>query len=438
MTIDIKEKKIRKRLGFLDLLLLAIGSTIGAGVFILLPLGINMAGLGIILSLLLSAVITIIVAFNYAELAASLPFEGGGYSWITAAFGKESSSFIVGWLVWLGNMGYAAFSSLGFSIYASMLFNITNPVPLALTALFVFMILNVITMKTSIGIEKLFTVGILIVFFILWAYLGTSFNLNNFRYPLHQIKLIPIFTTASLLYVLFIGFEAVSTVSGEAKRSIDLPKSFVYSVFIVTIVYIITSIMVIGVISPSDVHGQETILNISGPLSPFVVIAAIFATLTSMNAGLIAASRNAYALSRDEMMPRFIGRISRDFSTPFMAVIVSGLISALFIMTNAVEYVASIADFGYLITISMVCSSVMFLRVTEPELKRPYRVPIYPYISIIGIILPLVLLLFLEEKAIETGLIWILVGFFVYNFYRLLKIETRKKTKFNRFLRRFF
>jgi len=81
MTIDIEERKIRKRFGFLDLLLSAIGSTIGAGVFILLPIGINIAGLGIILSILLASVITIIVALNYGELAAALPFEGGGYSW---------------------------------------------------------------------------------------------------------------------------------------------------------------------------------------------------------------------------------------------------------------------------------------------------------------------------------------------------------------------
>jgi len=437
MSIDIKEKKIRKRFGFLDLLLSAIGSTIGAGIFVLLPIGINIAGIGIILSLILASVVTIVVAFNYGELAASLPFEGGGYSWVAAAFGKESVSFIVGWLVWLGNMGYAALSALGFAIYAGMLFNTVNPIPLALLALLFFVILNVITMKTSIGIEKLLTILILLAFFIFWVYLGTDFNPNNFRYYFYQIKFIPIFTAASLLYVLFIGFEAISSVSAEAKKSIDLPRSFVYCVAIVSAVYIVTSVMIFGVVSSSEINNQ-TILNISGPLAPLIILAAIFATLTSMNAGLIAASRNVYALSRDEMMPRLLGRISRDFSTPFIAVAVSGLISALLIMTNAVEYVASIADFGYLICISMVCSSLIFLRIANRELNRPYKVPLYPYTSLLGIILPLILLIFLEEKAIETGLIWILIGFFVYTFYKLVKIEIRKKTRFSKFLRRFF
>ncbi len=438
MTIDIEERKIRKRFSFLDLLLSAIGSTIGAGVFVLLPIGINMAGLGIILSLALASVITIIVALNYGELAAALPFEGGGYSWVAEAFGKQSSSFIIGWLVWLGNMGYVALSALGFSIYAGMLFNIVNPIPLALVSLLTFVIINVITMKTSIGIEKILTIGILIAFFVFWLYLGTDFNPSNFQIALSQIKFIPIFAVASLLYVLFIGFEAISTVSAEAKRSIDLPKAFIYCIIVVSLVYIITSVMIIGVISPSDIHQETLLLDVSGPLTPFIILAASFATLTSMNAGLIAASRNVYALSRDGMMPRLFGKISRDFSTPFVAVVVSGLISGLLIMTNAVEYVASIADFGYLIVISMVCASVIFLRVTDPMVKRLYKVPFYPYTSIIGIILPIVLLLFLEQTALHTGLIWILVGFFVYNFYRIVKRETRKKTKFYRFLRRFF
>jgi len=300
-----------------------------------------------------------------------------------------------------------------------------------------FVIINVVTMKTSISIEKILTIGILAVFIIFWVYLGNSFNPNNFRYAFYQIKFIPIFTAASLLYVLFIGFEAISAVSAEAKKPIDLPKSFIYCTLIVTLVYIITSVMIIGVVSPSGIHQETLLLDVSGSLTPFIILAASFATLTSMNAGLIAASRNMYALSRDGMMPRLMGKISRDFSTPFIAVLVSGLISGLFIMTNAVEYVASIAGFGYLICISMVCSSVIFLRITDPKLKRPYRVPFYPYTSILGIILPLILLLFLGENAIYTGLIWILVGFFVYNFYRLVKSETRKKTKFYKFLRRF-
>ena len=437
MVIDIKEKKIRKRLSLSDLLLLAIGSTIGAGVFVLLPIGINMAGFGIIFSLLLAFLITIIVALNYGELAASLPFEGGGYSWVAAAFGKHSSSFIVGWLIWLGNMGYAAFSALGFSIYAGILFNIVNTIPLALLFLTIFVIINALTMKTSVGIEKILTISILVIFFIFWVYLGTDFNPNNFRYTLSHLKFIPIFTVASLLYVLFIGFEAVSTVSAEAKKSTDLPKSFIYCIIIVTLVYIITSVMIMGVMSPLGRQSETFLLDISGPLTPLILFAGIFATLNSMNAGLIAASRNAYALSRDEMMPRFLGRISRDFSTPFIAVIVSGLISGLFIATNAVEYVASIADFSYLIVISMVCSSVIFLRIKEPQIKRLYKVPLYPYTSVLGIILPLILILFLEETALHTGLIWILIGFFVYNFYRIVKSETRKKTKFYKFLRRF-
>lgn len=90
MSIEIKEKEIRKRFGFSDLLLLAIGSTIGAGVFVLLPIGINIAGFGIIFSLILSAVVTIVVALNYGELAVSMPFEGGGIHGLLRLLGRKA------------------------------------------------------------------------------------------------------------------------------------------------------------------------------------------------------------------------------------------------------------------------------------------------------------------------------------------------------------
>lgn len=425
-----KEVKIRKRFDFFDLLLLAIGSTVGAGIFVLLPIGLSIAGFGIVLSLLFASFVTIIVAFNYGELASSFPLEGGGYSWIVKAFGKESSSFIVGWLVWLGNMAYAALSALGFSIYIGAFFNFLNPIPIALLSLLVLIIINMVRMKTSITIENVFTFGFLFIFVIFWIHLATTYPFTSTEFSFYEIKFIPIFATASLLYVLFIGFESVSTVSAEAKRSTDLPKVFLLCISIVTLIYIITSLLILGT-APHIALEQTLLLNVSETIKPLLILAAVFATVTSMNAALIAASRNLYALSRDGMVPKILGRIDKDFKTPITSLLLTGLISSLFITTNAIEYVASIADFGYMVCISMVCASVIILRITEPRTKRLYKVPLYPYTSLIGIILPILMILFLDERAINTGLVWIFIGFFVYNFYKIIKIETRKeKTKY--------
>lgn len=424
-----QDKQLKRRLNFSDLLLSAIGSTIGAGVFVLLPIAINMAGIGVILSILVAALITIIVAINYGELAASMPYEGGGYSWVADAFGRESSSFIVGWLIWFGNMGYSAFSALGFGYYVSVLFGISSPLWVSLASLFFFMAVNVITTKVSIRIEKLLTSVVLILFVLVWFSLSRSFDPDRIMYMLYSsdqsrfVNITQIMSAASLMYVLFIGFEAISTVAAEARKSEDLPKAFIYCIGIVTFVYLTTATGLLGSITSNNVS-YEDFIDVGGA---FVVAAALFATLATTNAGLIAASRNLYAMSRDGMIPRFIGKISRDFHTPFVAVLISGFISSLFIMTNAVQYVASLADFGYLICISMVCSSVILKRITAPDMKRPYKTLLYPYSSILGTILPLFLLIFLEESAINTGLVWILVGFFVYNFYKIIKAELAKE-----------
>ncbi len=423
-------------LDFSDLLLLAIGSTIGAGVFVLLPLGIRSVGLGILFSLILASLVTVVVSLNYGELASAMPMDGGGYSWISKAFGKESSSFLVGWLVWLGNMGYAALSALGFSVYVSALVGLSNPLPLALAALLLLIIINTLTVEISIGLEKILTMLILVIFFVFWIYLSLNFDPVNIR-SAAVFEITPIFITASLLYVIFIGFEAVSTLSQEAEKPLDLPKSFTHCVIIVTIVYMITSFLVLGAINFNTIPDVLLFYVVAGPISPLIMIAAIFATLTSLNAALIAASRNIFALARDEMMPKILAKKSKDFGTPIFGVLISGFVSAMLLMTNAVEYVASIAGFGYLICISLVCSSVILLRITKPKLKRPYKVPLYPYLSILGMILPLILIIFLDRHALTTGLVWTLLGFFVYDFYKILKTDASRDTKIYNKLRKY-
>lgn len=429
-------KKEAYKLKFTDLLMLAVGSTIGAGVFILLPLGIGSIGLGILFSLLIASVITVIVSLNYGELAAAMPVDGGGYSWISKAFGRESSSFIVGWLVWLGNMGYAALSALGFSVYASHMAGMSNPLPIAAAALLLFILINIVTVEASINLEKVLTIIILLVFFVFWIYLSLNFRAVNISSSA-IFKITPILGMASLLYVIFIGFEAVSAVASEADDPEDLPKAFVHCIGIVTIIYMITSFLVLGSMM-FPLPKKEVLFYIaSGPLAPLILLAAMFATLTSLNAGIIAASRNIFALSQDKMLPKIFSKKSRDFGTPIYGVLISGLFAGIMLMTNTVEYVASIADFGYLICISLVCSSVILLRLTNPEVKRPYKVPFYPYTSILGMLLPLVLIVFLDRHALTTGLVWTLMGFFVYDFYKILKTDASRDTKFYKRLRKF-
>ena len=114
--VFIKEKDgiFKKELNLFDLIVFGIGSTIGAGIFILIGLGAEIAGSGLIISFVIATIITLFIALNYAELGASIPTTGGSYAFVKESFGGITA-FYVGWLIWLGTIVYSALSAAAFS-----------------------------------------------------------------------------------------------------------------------------------------------------------------------------------------------------------------------------------------------------------------------------------------------------------------------------------
>ncbi|GAH44986.1 unnamed protein product, partial [marine sediment metagenome] len=136
---DIKERSFIHKISLFKTIILGIGSTIGAGIFLLLSPGVNIAGPGIILAIIFNAVIALIIAGNYAEGASFTPVDGGGFSFVEKAFGKKA--LFLGWMVWLGNTSYAAMTSVGIGMYLSAIIPI-NEVVISVAVLFLFTFLN--------------------------------------------------------------------------------------------------------------------------------------------------------------------------------------------------------------------------------------------------------------------------------------------------------
>ena len=153
-------------------------------------------------------------------------------------------------------------------------------------------------------------------------------------------------------------------------------------------------------------------VSFSPPMKVVVIICASIAVMSSLNVALMAASRNVYALSRDKFLPTPLGIINAKFETPHKAIILTFFISLSLVLANQVEFVASISSLSYMIIVSSVGLAVLKLRKFEDN--GSFKLPFHPLGPILCIILPLILIPFLEPISIIVCSVWIIIGVIVY------------------------
>lgn len=409
----IKEREFNQSIGLFGLVALGVGATVGAGIFVLLGEATVLTGASVVLAFALNFFLALIIAFHYAEMAALSPVEGGGYSFIEEAFGPPA--YFVGWLIWLGNIAYSSFCSLAFSLYVTSGTSIPA-IPVAIVTLTVFSIVNLSGVSSVVSVEKFLTVLLVGIFAFFIIKGGGNPNFSNFS-PLLLNGWGGLLPATSLVFLCYIGFETITTVSAEVKKpKTNIPRALILSVIFAGVLYTSFSFVFVGAVNPATITEPETsLLHFfeTSRMKSLLLFASILATLSSLNIGLMAASRNAYALSRDGFLPKRFSKLS-DNDSPYYALIISSLLSVVLLASGTARTVASVSDFSYMLVVSMVCLSVVALRrkLTGKEgAKRFFKVPLYPVLSVIGFALPLLLIIFLENLAILIGVAWIIIGF---------------------------
>jgi len=420
--VFIKEKDgiFKKELNLFDLIVFGIGSTIGAGIFILIGLGAEIAGSGLIISFVIATIITLFIALNYAELGASIPTTGGSYAFVKESFGGMIA-FYVGWLIWLGSIVYSALSAAAFIEYLNYFLPFEFHDLFGSIVLLAFVALNIRGIKKSMFVQKIITL-ILIGIFLISIIAGfTNVDVKNLTPFTNGFS--PIFIATSLIFVCFIGFAMTTTISEEVKKPKHIAYALVISVLVPGLIYIGLTYVTLGSVSidilvNSRVPLMELVAN-NIILLVMMFLAALLATLSSLNVSIIASSRNLFALSRDGYLPPIFSSLNKKYQTPHIAMLFSAFIAILFVASRSIEFIAYVSSFGYLIAFSLISSSLFILRKKRKFLERPFLLPYYQIFSLIGFLLPLILLIFLQSGAIFTGLVWVILGFFVYSLHTL-------------------
>jgi APA family basic amino acid/polyamine antiporter len=227
-------------------------------------------------------------------------------------------------------------------------------------------------------------------------------------------------TGAATVFFAYLGFDAVSTAGEETRKpQRDLPIGILASLSICTVLYIIVSGLLTGLVpfrSLNVAHPVAYALEQVGAHTAAGLISAgaIAGLTTVMLVMFFGQTRVLFAISRDGLLPKFFGTVDAKRGTPLRSIVVSGIVMVIlggFVPLGKLVEVANIGTLGAFIIVSY---GVMALRRTKPELKRPFRVPLYPFVPILGVVANIYLTLNLTVLTWAAFVVWLAVGQIIY------------------------
>jgi amino acid transporter len=226
-----------------------------------------------------------------------------------------------------------------------------------------------------------------------------------------------ILRAATIVFFAYIGFEAVSTAAGEARNpQRDMPFGILGSLLVCTILYIITSAVLTGVIPFTKLNVAApvaTAANEFGPqwawLAYSIKIGAIAGLTSVILVLMFGQTRVFYTMSRDGLLPAPLAKVHPKFKTPWVNTIVTGVLCAGAAALFDINTLGDLTSVGTLAAFAIVCVAVMWLRRTRPDLERSFKTPFYPVTPILGI-LSCVFLITRVEPRVQLFFFYFLIG----------------------------
>ncbi len=383
---------LHKTLGGLDLFCIATGAMISSGIFILPGVAFKEIGPAVFLSYGIAGLAAMIGSFAVIELSTAMPKAGGTYYFIERSLGPGVGT-ISGILSWLALILKSSFAAYGLGAVMNQMFG-WNLVFTASATVILFLFVNIIGTKEAAVMEILMVMGLL---FIMFGYAGGALpyiqpeRFKPFFFEGNSVQ--KLFSVAALVFVSYGGLLKVSSVSEEVKvprRSI--PAGMITSIALVTVLYMIILIVTTGVMPPDKFAASLTPLadvarnyyGITGYV--LITIAALLAFITTVNAGIMAASRYPIAMGRDELLPGFLARTAGKNNTPLTALAATGILM-LAVLQIPLELLVKAASAVIMASYVLINLAVIVLRESRIQNYRPtFRSPWYPYLQIVCII----------------------------------------------------
>lgn len=473
-----KNNGLNKTLNAFDLIILGISAIIGCGIFVMIGPAVcgshgNVgAGPSVVISIMLAAFACVCPALCYAEFASVIPVSGSTYTYTYATLG-EFAAWIMGWILMLeyaiGDITIAVswteylFHFLqGFDKYLPSC--ITNPpiwlindIPAALAkckqlglnpddvmpqifgfhfsvnlpAMFIVFVLGLILLKGLRESTKAAALMVIIKLAVILIFV--SVGLFYVR-PENWVPFAPsgfngIILSTFIIFYAYIGFDTISTAAEETKNpQRNLPIGLIGSLVVCSIIYGLVAIVFTGII-PVEKYGD---IDIMAPIAhavklinqPWIAGWISLGALTGLTSALLifqyGNTRILYAMSRDNFLPKSMTKIHPSFKTPYVTTWITTIVVMLGCIFMDANVAAELCIFGTLSCFIMVCVGVLILRKTNPDMKRPFKVPFCPWLPLFGILVCGYLMITVIPQLTTSALlfpVWILMGVGIYFSY---------------------
>jgi APA family basic amino acid/polyamine antiporter len=461
-------KSLRRALGGGDLIMLAIGAVIGAGIFgsigsaaagQLGPHGEVIrvgAGPALVLSFVLLGACCALAGLCYAEMAAMIPQAGSAYAYSYATLG-ELIAWIIGWDLILeyavGNVAVA----ISWGDYFKSLMGgwITFPVWLTTgyrTALLsgdpavhgllqsaprllglpvlvnvpAFAIVAVITWLLLLGVRESATannvlVAVKLVVLAIFLVAGAT-HINHANYvPFAPNGFTGIHQGAAIVFFAYIGFDAISTAAEETRNpQRNLPIGILGGLAICTVIYILVGSVLTGMVPSADLGKAADplayALNATGlqAISKVVAFGAIFSMAAVLLVFQYGQPRIFFAMARDGLLPKWAARLDKKTRIPYVTTILTGVFVAFWSLIGDAGETYDLTNIGTLFAFALVCIGVIVLRHTDPGRVRPFRVPFVHAVGLTGALLCVFVMVGLPTLAWVRFGWWLAIGLVLY------------------------
>jgi basic amino acid/polyamine antiporter, APA family len=234
-----------------------------------------------------------------------------------------------------------------------------------------------------------------------------------------------IVTGAGVVFFAYIGFDAVSTAAQEAKNpQRDLPIGILASLAICTVLYILMALVMTGLVHYPELNTDSpvfTAINAAGPslrwLTYFINIGAIAGLSSVVLVMLLGQPRIFYTMSRDGLLPPFMGKVHHKYRTPYIATIITGVAAMVIAAAFPIALLGQLVSIGTLLAFVIVCAGVWVLRRRSPDLPRPFKTPWVPVVPLGGMLICGWMMYGLPNDTWIRLVVWTVIGLAIYFFY---------------------
>jgi basic amino acid/polyamine antiporter, APA family len=476
---------LRRALGPLQLTLLGVGATVGAGIFATIGTAVAGdaqrpgAGPSIILSFVITALVCALTALCYAEMASMVPASGSAYTYTYATLG-ELPAWIIGWDLILeyaiGNVAVAIswanyfrtlLAEVGFIIprwlaidyrtasqmpgfLATVPHAFGLPVVLNIPALLIVLALTVVLVwgiRESAALNAamvLLKIAVLLFFVAFCLAIADRGTLLGNLLPFQPNGWSGTLAGAAVVFFAYIGFDAVSTVAEETRQpSRDLPIAIFASLAISTVLYIVVAAAFVGVLPYSELTRKlsaeqaeplTVALAYAAPSASWaralVALGSVIAHTAVLLVFQLGQTRIFFAIARDGLLPRSFAQVHPRFRTPHVPTILTGILVGGCAALASIDEMVDLTNIGTLFAFCLVCVGVSILRRTQPQRARPFRLPGGAWlVPLLGVLSCLGLMFYLPPLSWWRFAAWLAIGLALYATYGYRRSVLRRRVQ---------